>query len=138
MTAKSVKVFSRKLIKNSKGDIIKFLTKKDKFFKGFGEIYFSEIKKNKSKGWNFHKENTSLIIAPKGSVNFKIFEPKKKKLLKITIGNKNNNKIIQIPPRHWFSFSKKSDYAIIANFMNTPHKKNETIKKKVINGMVIK
>jgi dTDP-4-dehydrorhamnose 3,5-epimerase len=137
-TAKSVKIFSNKIIKNKKGDIIKFLSKNDKFFKGFGDIYFSEIKKNKFKGWNFHKKNTCTIIAPKGSINFKIFEPQKKRMLKITIGKNSNNKIIQIPPGHWFSFTTKSENAIIANLMSAPHKKNETIKKNTINGIVIK
>ena len=58
MTVKSIKIINNKIIKNKKGDVIKFLNKKNNLFRGFGEIYFSEIKKNHTKGWNFHKKNT--------------------------------------------------------------------------------
>ena len=62
MKIAGLKIFQNKIIKNSKGDILKFVSTKNVFFKRFGEIYFSEIKKNKTKGWNFHKKNTCLII----------------------------------------------------------------------------
>ncbi len=135
--AKSVKIFSNKIIKNKKGNIIKFLSRKDKFYKGFGDIYFSEIKRNKIKGWNLHKKNTCTIVVPEGTVNFKIFDPKKKKLIKISIGKKNN-KILQIPPGIWFSFTTESKKAIVTNLMDKPHRKKETIKESSINGIKIK
>ena len=57
MKITGLKVIKKKIIKVKKGDIIKFVNKKDKFFKRFGEIYFSEITKNQTKGWNLHKRN---------------------------------------------------------------------------------
>ena len=51
-----LKIIKKKIIKNSKGDIIKYINKKDRIFKKFGEAYFSEIKKNKIKGWNLHNK----------------------------------------------------------------------------------
>ncbi len=134
---KSVKVFKKKIIKVKKGDIIKFLNKDDVFFKGFGEIYFSEIKKNQTKGWNFHKRNTCIISVPLGNVEFLIFNPQKKQLKKIKIGKKNN-KIIQIPPGNWFSFKSIVRISIIANFMNNLHQKKETKKEININNIKIK
>ena len=56
-----LKNIKRKIIKNKKGDILKFLSKKDNFFKKFGEIYFTEILKSKVKGWNYHKKNNCLL-----------------------------------------------------------------------------
>ena len=44
-----IKIISLPKIKNNKGDILKFLSKKSYFFKKFGEIYFSEINQNKTK-----------------------------------------------------------------------------------------
>ena len=55
MTVKSVKISRCNLIKNKKGNIIKFISKDNKLLSKFGEIYFSEIKKGKVKGWNYHK-----------------------------------------------------------------------------------
>ena len=64
MTAKSFKVFKNIIFKNKKGSIIKYIDKKNNFFKSFGEIYFSEIKANKTKGWNLHKNTLALSLFP--------------------------------------------------------------------------
>ena len=57
-----LKILKQKIINNKKGDILKFISKKDSFFKKFGETYFTEIKKNKTKGWNYHKKNNFLVL----------------------------------------------------------------------------
>ena len=61
MTVKSIKIINNKIIKNPKGDIIKFLNRKSKLFSRFGEVYFSEIKKNKTKGWNIHFKSKCIV-----------------------------------------------------------------------------
>ena len=137
MTAKSIKIFKGKLIKNKKGNIIKFINKKDKFFEKFGEIYFSEIKKNKIKGWNFHKKNTCLITVPFGKVKFIIFNPLNKKMQKFILSDKNNN-IMKIPPNFWFSFSSLVKKSLIANILNNVHNQLEVKKESVINKIIIK
>ena len=70
MSLKRIKVTKLKILKNQKGDLLKYLTKKDKYFKSFGEIYFNEIKKNQVKGWNFHKKCQCLLSVPYGRVQF--------------------------------------------------------------------
>ena len=70
MSLKKIKKIKLKIIQNEKGDILKYLSKKDKFFKRFGETYFTEIKKNKIKGWNYHKKCWCLLAAPYGNVKF--------------------------------------------------------------------
>ena len=65
MSLEKIKIISLKISKNIKGDILKYINKKDKYFKTFGEIYFTEIKKNNTKGWNFHKRNQCLITVRK-------------------------------------------------------------------------
>ena len=137
MRVNSIKIKNLEIIKNKKGDIIKFLKKKDNLFKGFGEIYFSEIYSKQKKGWNFHKKNTCLISVPFGNVSFKIFNPLKKKMTSIVI-NKKNQKIIQIPPRNWFMFYSKAKKSLVVNLMNKPHLKSETIKSNEVNGIKIK
>lgn len=79
MTVKLVKISKCKLVKNLKGNIIKFINKKDDLFTNFGEIYFSEIKKNKIKGWNYHKRYICLLTVPYGKVKFTIYNPSNKK-----------------------------------------------------------
>ena len=58
MTVKLIKVFKNKVFKNKKGSLTKYVSKKNKFFKKFGEVYFNEIKYNQTKGWILHKKNT--------------------------------------------------------------------------------
>ena len=51
-----VKKIKQKVFENSKGDLLKFVSKKSNFFKSFGEIYFNEIKQNKKKAGYFTKK----------------------------------------------------------------------------------
>ena len=57
-----VKTYKIKNINLNKGKIIKLLNKKEKIFKGFGECYLNEVKKNNVKGWNYHKKIPALYI----------------------------------------------------------------------------
>ena len=78
MTVRLIKIKKNKIILNRKGNIIKFIDKKTNGFRGFGEIYFCEIKKNKTKGWNTHHKFFSILSVPYGKVEFVFFDPKKK------------------------------------------------------------
>ena len=78
MKISGVKKIEQKIFKNSKGDLLKFVSKKSKYFKSFGEIYFNEIKQNKKKGWIQHKKNHCLFSVAYGEVNFKLIDGRKK------------------------------------------------------------
>ena len=56
MTVNKIKISNRKVFSNSKGSVIKYVSKRDIFFKNFGEIYFNKVKNNKKKGWILHKK----------------------------------------------------------------------------------
>ena len=133
MIAKSIKVFKNKIIKNNKGSIVKFINKNEKFFKSFGEIYFSEIKKNKIKGWNYHKKYTCIITVPIGKVEFKIVN-EKNKLINKKITKKQS---LIIPPKHWFCFKSKTNKATIVNLINGVYSENETRISNLIRGINI-
>ena len=57
-----------KVIKNSKGNIIKFINSKELPIKKFGEIYFSEVKPNIFKGWKFHNLRSQYLTVISGNV----------------------------------------------------------------------
>ncbi len=50
MSLNKIKIIKLKKNFNSKGDILKYLTKSNRYLRSFGETYFTEIKKNKIKG----------------------------------------------------------------------------------------
>ena len=56
MTVKSIKIINGKILKNKKLNLIKYISKKNSFFKGFGEIYFNEIKLKKKKRLEFSQK----------------------------------------------------------------------------------
>ena len=70
MSLNKIKITPLKIYKNVKGDILKYINKKNKYLRAFGEIYFTEIKKNKTKGWNFHKKNQCLITVQLLKIKF--------------------------------------------------------------------
>ena len=122
-----------KIIRHKKGDIKKFITKKSKEFKGFGECYFSEIKKNKIKGWKKNRTTNQMISVIKGKVKFFLLDDRKKKINKLNLildENKNYKKII-IPKNVWYAFKGVSDEkSILFNFLSIEHRNTETINKK--------
>ena len=139
MTVKSIRLIKNKIINNKKGDIIKFINYKNKYFSKFGEIYFSEIKKNKTKGWNIHNKYQCILTVPFGKVVFLFFDPKVKikKFKKITLSKKNNYSII-LPPKIWFCFKSLVKLSIVTNVLNNIHSSKETSKSSVINSLRIK
>jgi hypothetical protein len=134
-----IKILPLKKIKTKKGNIYKFLSRNDKFYKKFGEIYFTEIKKNSEKGWNFHTKNKCHISVIKGKVKFHFLKKNRKifKSKKITLSSKNHKMII-IEPEIYFSFKGFDNFNLIANFLEKPHSKNESKKFEVVNNIKIK
>ena len=127
MSVSKIKVIKLKKFDNPIGDTMKYLSKKSSFFKGFGEVYFSEIKKNKIKGWNYHKKYWCLLCVPFGKVKFNFKNQLNSKLKSITIGKKNYSVII-VPPKIYFSFKSEVANSLVVNTINGVHNENETIK----------
>jgi len=127
MSLSKIKIIKLKISTNPKGDVLKYLTRKNKNFKKFGEVYFTEIKKNKVKGWNFHKKCWCLIAVPYGKVKFTFAENINSKKKTIIIGKKNYSLIV-VPPRIWFNFMSIKKISLVVNTLNHVHRKNETLK----------
>ena len=130
MQIKKIKLVNLKTIKNPKGDILKYLSKDSKYYKKFGEVYFSEIKKNKKKGWNLHKTNSCFIAVPYGKIEF-LIQKDKSKIVKKVILSKKNYKLLIIPKSYWFSFKSLSKISLVVNSLETIHQDKETRKKPI-------
>ena len=137
MKITGIKIIKSKIIKNSKGDIRKFVNKKSKIFKKFGELYFSFLKKNKIKGWNYHKKNRCLISLVSGKIELIFFDDRKNSKTYNTknkiILHEGKNIIILIPPKVWFCFKSLGKNSILVNLLDNVHTKSETKKKQIIN-----
>ena len=127
MSLSKIKTIKLKISTNPKGDVLQYLTRKNKNFKKFGEVYFIEIRKNKVKGWNFHKKCWCLLAVPYGKVKFIFAENINSKKKTIIIGKKNYSLIV-VPPRIWFNFMSIKKISLVVNTLNQIHNKNETLK----------
>lgn len=126
----NIRFFKKKIIKNPKGNILHYINKNDKNYIKFGEVYFSWIKKNQSKGWKFHKKMHMNLIVPVGNVRFIFFDEKLKKKYFFNM-NKKNFGTLYVPPKIWFSFKnmdKRKD-SLVINFSSIVHDKKESINK---------
>ena len=121
------KIIKLKVIKNKKGDILKYINKDSKYFYRFGETYFSEVKKNKLKGWILHNKRTCLITVPIGKIEFKYKKVFKKKSNKIVL-SKKNYLLVVIPPKTLFCFKGLAKLSLIVNTIDGVHDDHETIK----------
>lgn len=127
---KKIKFIEKKIIKHHKGNILKYINKSDENYSKFGEIYFSWIKKNKFKGWKFHKKMHMNLTVPIGNVKFTFFDEKSQQKFTFNLGEKKFG-VLYVPPKIWFGFknmSKKKD-SLVINFSNIIHDKNESINK---------
>lgn len=125
-----IKFFTKKIIKNPKGNIMHFIKKDDKNYINFGEVYFTWIKKNNTKGWKFHKKMHMNLTVPVGNIEFTFFDEELKKKYIFNLSEKKFG-ALYVPPKIWFSFknmSKKKD-SLVVNFSNIIHKKSENINK---------
>ena len=127
MSLSKIKTIKLKISPNPKGDVLKYLTSKNKYFKKFGEVYFTEIKKNKIKGWNFHKKCWCLLAVPYGKVKFTFAKNINSEKKIIIIGKKNYSMIV-LPPRIWFNFMSINKISLVVNTLNQIHNKNEILK----------
>ena len=126
----NIKLVSLKVIKNSKGKIIKILNLSDKDFKGFGEAYISFAKQNHIKAWKKHKKMSLNLTILSGKVKFVFFDDKKNIFKRIILGENSMKKLI-VPPGIWFGFkglNKKKN--IILNISNIKHYDKEILRKK--------
>jgi len=142
MKITGVKNIAAKVFKNQKGDLIKFISKKNLHFKSFGEIYFNEINYKKKKGWIKHKRNQCVFTVAYGEIDFKLIDDRKKSK---TFGNENNitlnkkkHSILIIPPGIWFSFTTLKKKSILVNLINSVHSDNEILKSNKIKNYSIK
>ena len=130
-------VFIKELnqFQDDRGSVLHMIKSHDRHFDKFGEVYFSEILPGKIKAWKYHKRQAQNIAVPMGKVIFVIYDDRihsktYKNVLKIELGRPNSYFLLHIPPGLWYGFkSKTTDTSLIVNCADTPHDKNESIKK---------
>lgn len=136
MRVNNIRLIKRKCFTSPKGQVLKYISKKENFFTGFGEIYFNKIYNKKIKGWILHKKNTCIFYCVVGTVKFHFidgFGKEKKIILK-----EKSSKIIIVPPKIWFSIESKEKLSTVANLISIPHSDKEVVKSEKVKSYTIK
>jgi dTDP-4-dehydrorhamnose 3,5-epimerase len=120
-------------IKDERGAVFHFLKSTDSAFKGFGEAYYSKINPKIVKGWKLHHKVYQHFCVPCGSIKIVIFDNRLDSLtngniVELILDDDKNYYLLTMPPGLWYSFKCICDYpSLLANIINTPHDKSESI-----------
>tara|TARA_Y100000589_G_scaffold19013_1_gene15790 strand:- start:801 stop:1217 length:417 start_codon:yes stop_codon:yes gene_type:complete len=120
-----ISVNELKIIDNFNGSIMHALKKSDIDFRGFGEVYFSQVKYKRIKAWKRHKKMTMNLFVPVGNVKFVFFNANKKEFQEYNIGTENYCRIT-VDPMIWFGFQGlNKGNNLVMNFANIEHDPDE-------------
>ena len=124
------------IIEADSGSVYHGIKNTDTGFTEFGEVYFSSVKKNKTKAWKLHKEMTLNLFVPIGSVQFCFVDGRKKsKTYNEKFGiilSQNPYLRLTVPPGLWFGFRGISEgLNFICNVADIPHDPDEVLRKEL-------
>jgi hypothetical protein len=105
---KNYKIEKIKIIKNLKGNLFKVISKDHVFYNKFGEIYLSEIRPGKFKGWKYHENRTQIITVIAGKVRFFFKKKIADRATFVDIEYPNNLHLLKIEKKTYYSFECKS------------------------------
>ena len=107
------------------GDVLHALKSQDKTFRGFGEAYFSLIRKGFIKPWRRHHHATLNLVVPSGVVRF-ITTAKGDIFEENILSSQDNFVRLTIPPGLWLAFQGlQKEESIILNISNRAHQGEE-------------
>ena len=132
VTLEDILVAPLKKISTDGGDVMHALKNSDKEFNGFGEVYFSWIKKGAIKAWKCHQRMTLNLVVPLGEVCFVFHLTDKEHVFRTEkLGNENYSRLT-IPPGIWFGFHGiASGSSLLMNVADMEHDSSEVLHKSV-------
>ena len=126
-------IFKNQVIENEKGKVRKILSKSDRVFNEFGEIYYSEVITNQVKAWKCHTRMQSILSVAYGAVKFVTVSIEGLDYsFKEFLIDDMSGEILVIPSNNWFGFKGIQKYkSVIMNFADIQHDPNECITKPI-------
>jgi dTDP-4-dehydrorhamnose 3,5-epimerase len=123
------------------GSVLHFIKNDDPGYIGFGEVYFSTVKKGAIKAWKMHKLMTLNLVVPVGEVFFVFVDQRKKsktngEIYKVRLSS-NPYRRMTVPPGIWFGFmGLSSELNLLSNQADIVHDPNE-VERKDLNAFQI-
>lgn len=117
-------------IVDERGKIMHMLRVDDPLFKGFGEIYFSQVYPGVIKGWHLHTDMTLNYAVVSGNIKLVLFDEREdsnsRGLVQEIFMGDNDYKLVQVPPMVWNGFKGIGTApSLVANLASHPHSAEE-------------
>lgn len=118
-----------------KGDIYHVMKSTDEGYCGFGEVYFSQIERGKTKGWKRHNRMTLNLVVPIGAVKFVVYDDRegsvtRGKFSEIILSPKSNYQRLTIAPGLWMAFYGEGEgTSMLMDIIPEPHDPGEADRK---------
>ncbi len=119
------------------GPVLHMLRADSPMFKGFGEVYFSEVEPGAVKAWKFHKRMTQHFAAPVGRIKVVLYDdregsPTRGAVAEVELGRPDAYNLLRIPPRVWYGFTCTGGApALVCNVADLPHDPEESVRAEV-------
>ena len=123
-------------ISHPKGDIFHALKATDESYQGFGEAYFSFVKKDEVKGWKCHTQMTLNLVVPQGEIRFVVFDDREGSQTqgeyKEIVLSPDNYKRLTIAPNLWVAFQGcRQGENMLLNIASIPHDPEESVNQEI-------
>ena len=115
-----------KKINHPQGDIYHAMKSSDNGFSGFGESYFSTIKKEHVKGWKKHTKMVLNIIVPIGEIKFVIYNESTEQFFSVSLSQDNYQRLT-VMPNLWVAFKGVGEINLLLNIASIEHNPNESV-----------
>jgi len=108
-----------------KGAVYHGLKQSEESYSGFGEVYFSFVKKGEVKGWKQHTRMIMNLVVPVGRVRFYVCSNLKEPKISYEIGPDNYNRLT-VTPGQWVAFEGMgSTENLVVNIASIEHEPQE-------------
>lgn len=111
-----------KIIESENGSVLHGMKKSDETYLEFGEVYFSEVKKDCVKGWKRHNLMTLNLIVVSGCIKFVIFDGTKFCEYELS---RHNYSRLTVPPGFWVAFKGLDEINMLMNIADIEHLQSE-------------
>lgn len=119
-----------RIIPGESGDVLHALKATEPEFAGFGEAYFSTVKKGAIKAWKRHRVMTLNLVVPCGEIKFVLYDDRKNsstcgEIFEIVLSRSNYQRLT-VPPMIWMGFKGLGNgLNMLLNVSSIPHDPDE-------------
>lgn len=127
-----------RIIGDERGAVLHMLRADSPIFRGFGEVYLSEINPGVMKGWKRHLRMTQHLAVPSGRVKFAFHDDRPGSLSRgatatVEAGRPDAYALIVVPPLVWYAWKCVGGTpALLVNCSDIPHDPAESEQRAVL------